>query len=629
MDSLGSTALFSAIKDDDHQAVEDILSLRSFLINDKNDNGDTALIYAIKNGNYSITELLIKKGANILDRDTASSQTALHLAVTNGDEDLTNLLIKHGVRINVMDAHDETSLYVAVREGHYRIAAILLGKGAQTNCSGRSFITPLHWAILNNDEHMVELMLSYGANVNAIDHSGMTPLHYAVKQNNYRIAQLLAHKNPDPDILDSYFHTPLTFAISKTEDHISIVSVLCQMNAIIDLKKDKIREYFLDNFEILLRRNTDTNSSIFLGLKILTMFYAIEQEWYDFTKLIPIMINHIEGYKNSLFLKLDQVEFSEIAQSRSTEFINQLTKQSLEWNRLKEVFISKEPMIYKALEELLKASNNILNGYNARNLPADPTQCPPIFLPEIHEQAPLIKNKSFKNFSPRPEIQTPTWGITELASTPLKLSPKSSFSKSSPHPSPYSSPKTLHRKTLEPIKTKFSPAIEPLFAKTTGSLYTPTKLSFSNLGENVTSLDQERKSAVSPSKIKLKVTDPYLIEHFIDLPNDTLNSSNSNTLQRSKTSPRSTISLSTRPPTIDTNQPNPFLDFSNDKLVSLNSSSLQRAKTPPSSPKSKLSPKAIALEVKLDSTLNLHLDNEVYEDAAHHHVHKLGDDGDI
>lgn len=573
MDELSAISLFDAIKNNDDQGVDAILSRKRSLINIQNNSDESPLLYSVKRGNYSISKLLLANGADVSDHDSPDLQTALHIAAANGDEDLTTLLVKHGAHINITDAYDETPLYAAVRGGHYEVAGILLNHGAQANCHSRPFITPLHWAIFKNDLRMVELLLNYKANVNAVDQSGMSPLHYTVKQNNPQIAQLLAKKNPDPNILDNYLYTPLTLAISKTGDHLQIVSILCRLDAEIDLTRNKVRDYFLNNFEELLLCITDTNCRISIGLKIFLMFYMIEQDSLDCSNLASIIINQIEGYKNFLDLKLHDMQSSETNESNSTELINQLTHHASEWNQLKKIFIEKEPIIHKSLEKLVGVSNNLLNTYSMKRLlKIDQIEHSTTSLSKADEQVSLTGNsspkKSLSELPPSPEISLSILPITKQ----ISISPKSS-------------PKSSGKKTLGKIKPHLSPIDKtPALSVTIpGNLYIPTKASSPSLNESLTLLEHRPKSAGSPSGIKLKITDSSQNEYLLDLPSNKLSPLSSSSPTRRKTSPIQS-------------KAKPVLEF-----------------------------KLPELETKLNS-LSLDSEREVQEDLSKYHVDILGDD---
>ncbi len=173
-------------------------------------HGQTALHKAAWNNRIDCVRLLLDGGADVRVRDYGDNAYALHLAADAADIQIVEMLVEAGSDvIGEGDDHQVNVLGWATCLGRVRedVAAYLLRMGAKLNIWSaialdraedvRGFVqndpsiltarmsrnehrrTPLHHAAAVNRPHMVRLLIDLGADVEATDEVGRTPLTVA------------------------------------------------------------------------------------------------------------------------------------------------------------------------------------------------------------------------------------------------------------------------------------------------------------------------------------------------------------------------------------------------------------------------------------------------------------------
>jgi len=88
---------------------------RSWIVDEKKDDGYTALHLAALNNHVEVGELLIHQGKANLDLQNVNLQTALHLAVERQHTQIVRLLVREGANLNIPDKDGDTPLHEALR----------------------------------------------------------------------------------------------------------------------------------------------------------------------------------------------------------------------------------------------------------------------------------------------------------------------------------------------------------------------------------------------------------------------------------------------------------------------------------------------------------------------------------
>ncbi|TKA72535.1 hypothetical protein B0A49_04229 [Cryomyces minteri] len=133
-DGSGWTSLMmaSSLKDDEGEALLDLLLAKGADVNTKNNNGQTALHFAASKNNLAIGRKLIQHKASSRVKDRRG-QLPLHRAAAVGSVPMVKLLLGSKSPLNATDMDGSTALHHAIAEGHGDTAVLLLKAGAETD----------------------------------------------------------------------------------------------------------------------------------------------------------------------------------------------------------------------------------------------------------------------------------------------------------------------------------------------------------------------------------------------------------------------------------------------------------------------------------------------------------------
>jgi ankyrin repeat protein len=179
----GQEAIYTAIRDGDLEAVDQILDRDPTSLHSRNEAGREPIQEACLLGRPAILELLVSRGADVNDRDRAEN-TTLHWAV--------HAFVEPEVR-------GEMAAYLLAEDP---------ALATTENING---ITPLHWAG-NELPQTVQLLLENGADLDARDQNGMTPLHHWTRYWMDDESVLLIQSGADVEAQDPFGRTALHLA---------------------------------------------------------------------------------------------------------------------------------------------------------------------------------------------------------------------------------------------------------------------------------------------------------------------------------------------------------------------------------------------------------------------------------
>ncbi|KAK2161285.1 hypothetical protein LSH36_119g07020 [Paralvinella palmiformis] len=194
--------------------------------------GQTPLQYAAGSGHLEIVKLLIEHGKYTL----INGISVLHCAVGNNHREIVEMLLKARARINVCGVKSgRTPLFVAAEVGDLQILNMLISAGARVNIPNDYGMTPLCAVCLQNNSQVAFRLLEAGAGlkVNLADNRGSIPLHYAARFGNTDVMEALIEKGSELNVINDHFESPLHLAVRNC--HMKAVEVLidhgCDVNA--------------------------------------------------------------------------------------------------------------------------------------------------------------------------------------------------------------------------------------------------------------------------------------------------------------------------------------------------------------------------------------------------------------
>lgn len=142
----------------------------------------TCLLFELAaNGDISAIQFLVDVDHYDINQKNVFGDSLLHTALEQNQVELAQKLIsEYQLDINEQGDDDDTPLHQACYHGHFDITIFALSLGADINLTNCYGFTPLYVALLYNRNDIAKLLVDvYHADVNIKCHSGVTVLHLA------------------------------------------------------------------------------------------------------------------------------------------------------------------------------------------------------------------------------------------------------------------------------------------------------------------------------------------------------------------------------------------------------------------------------------------------------------------
>ena len=165
----------------------------------------------------------------------------LFLAVMHDEAECTRLLLAAKAEVNAVDSSAASACFLASRNDAASCLELLIGAGANIDLARRSGATPLYIATQRDSRRCLRLLIDAGADLNAPKEGGFTPLCIGTLRNRKECVGMLVQAGVDVNraytVADKF--TPLMLASHC--DHIEIVGMLCQAEALLTVRDDRGR----------------------------------------------------------------------------------------------------------------------------------------------------------------------------------------------------------------------------------------------------------------------------------------------------------------------------------------------------------------------------------------------------
>ncbi|EAX90586.1 hypothetical protein TVAG_221290 [Trichomonas vaginalis G3] len=129
----------------------------------------TPLQTAIKKNDLEMANFLISLGADVNEICRSDDSTALIKAVEGDNKEIVEYLLSQGADANIKSKY-KTTLSAAASKENLEIIKILVDHGADMNQIGHE--APLHIAARIGNDVLVDFLISHGADVNVLDENG-------------------------------------------------------------------------------------------------------------------------------------------------------------------------------------------------------------------------------------------------------------------------------------------------------------------------------------------------------------------------------------------------------------------------------------------------------------------------
>lgn len=126
-------------------------------INALDENGQTLLWSAVKRQDIDVMELLLTK-----------DEVTLHLLVQRGEWSLVRVLLKAGYNVDIRDNLGRSALHIATILGHFDIAKSLVSFGASVDCKDGRGNTALRLAIQRKRCNFIDMLLENSADITGV-----------------------------------------------------------------------------------------------------------------------------------------------------------------------------------------------------------------------------------------------------------------------------------------------------------------------------------------------------------------------------------------------------------------------------------------------------------------------------
>jgi uncharacterized protein len=200
-----SKEFFDAIKQGDLDEVENLLSLNSGLIYER-DNGLSPVLVATYCQHPEIIDFLI---------DKTGSLNIFEAAATGKTNQIARHLARDPLLVNSYSCDGYQPLGLACYFGHYGTAEYLIKAGAVVNSPSRNALgaTPILSAAAAGHVKIVMLLIKHNANPNARECNGFTPLHAAAQNGDTETIRTLLFNGADMSICSHEGELPIDLAI--------------------------------------------------------------------------------------------------------------------------------------------------------------------------------------------------------------------------------------------------------------------------------------------------------------------------------------------------------------------------------------------------------------------------------
>ncbi|XP_045135412.1 E3 ubiquitin-protein ligase MIB1-like isoform X2 [Portunus trituberculatus] len=149
---------------------------RSWMVDEKKDDGYTALHLAALNNHVEVAELLVHQGRANMDLQNVNLQTPLHLAVERHHTQIVRLLVREGANLNLADKDGDTPLHEALR--HHTLSQLRQLQDMQDVGKSPQLLMGLGTQGVDKKSpaSIACLLAAHGADLNIKNKKGQTPL---------------------------------------------------------------------------------------------------------------------------------------------------------------------------------------------------------------------------------------------------------------------------------------------------------------------------------------------------------------------------------------------------------------------------------------------------------------------
>lgn len=244
----GKTPLHIAIEKQCKTSVTYLLGCPEIDVEAKDSLGNTPIFYCSDHPDAVLLLFLLFSGANV-NVTNNSLQTPLQNAICAENYNCVKYLLYNGANPNLQDIHGNTSLNDAVWEDTSNdIINILLEHGADPTIVDKDGLGCLHGAAWKGNYDTVDTLLNHiDPDIQCSD--GMTPIYLAAMANHPDVVQLLLNNGANPNICKNDGKSP----ISITDDEITYIILLCNVELDEDLVTDDVCPICLENDRILFK----------------------------------------------------------------------------------------------------------------------------------------------------------------------------------------------------------------------------------------------------------------------------------------------------------------------------------------------------------------------------------------
>ena len=235
--------------------------------------------YYFKRSDYDVVKLLIDYGANVNAKLKNGCTVLMRAASSNTDKEIIKLLLDNGAKINEKDDEGKTALINACHTGNYEVIKMFIDAGADVKATTNDGATVLSELLsnlggsdINRAMESVKLLLSKGADVNSrskdyrtyVTGGGdvfRTPLmitvncgrryFYIVGDDGYGheiagnplpdFVKILLDAGANIDDTDTEGYTALMFAVKAYEPDLSVIELLLDYGADVNIARDGLR----------------------------------------------------------------------------------------------------------------------------------------------------------------------------------------------------------------------------------------------------------------------------------------------------------------------------------------------------------------------------------------------------
>lgn len=189
-DNFVLSAIFCAIKENNREGLDKLLSMANMDVNQTNQHGEAAIHVSAGLGQLEILKIIVSKGGNLGIVDNRGN-SVLYWAAREGHVNVVQFLVSKGVLVTMQNKSGESCLHAACNYGHTSTVQYLTSINLNLDLQDIHQNTCLHVAAWHGFTKIILFLWQSKANIHLKNKDGDTALHIASRRGHLECIRVL------------------------------------------------------------------------------------------------------------------------------------------------------------------------------------------------------------------------------------------------------------------------------------------------------------------------------------------------------------------------------------------------------------------------------------------------------